>query len=79
MATDREDKGFNWKMWRMLERFSLYFESGTTKPYPKTSAALGVLRQALDDEMRTRRNRASPTYPDARPSKKRPLCGAGLA
>ena len=68
MATHREVKGFNWKMRRQVERVALYFEGGTAKPYPKTSATLGVLRQALDDEMRTRRNRANPTYPDARAS-----------
>ena len=51
MATNREDKGLRWKMRRHVERVALYFEGGTTKPYPKTSAALGVLRQALDDEM----------------------------
>ena len=70
MATNREVTGFNWQMRRKVERVASYFEAATTKPYPKTSAALGVLRQALDDE-RTRRNRANPIYPDARPSKKR--------
>ena len=56
-----EVKGFQWKLRRHLERLDDYFEAGTTIQYPKTSDAILRLRETVDAEMRTRRNRANPS------------------
>ena len=66
-----EVKGFHWKMRRMMDRLAAYFEEGTRKQYPKTSDAISRLCGAVEAEMKTRRNRVSPTCPN--PNKKRKL------
>ena len=63
-----EVKGFHWKLRRMVDRLAAYFEEGTTKQYPKTSDAISRLCGAVEAEMKTRRNRVSPTCPN--PNKK---------
>ena len=56
-----EVKGFPWKLRRQVDRLAAYFEAGTTIQYPKTSDAILRLRETVDAEMRTRRNRANPS------------------
>ena len=56
-----EVKGFQWKLRRQVGRLAAYFEQGTTRKYPKTSDAILQLRETVDAEMRTRRNRANPS------------------
>ena len=55
-----EVKGFHRKLRRQVDRLAAYFEAGTTIQYPKTSDAILRLRETVDAEMKTRRNRANP-------------------
>jgi hypothetical protein len=67
-----ELKGFRRTLGRQVTRLAAYFDEGTTKKYPKTSDAIGRLREAVAAEI-NQRNRASPTHPEkpTRPNKKR--------
>ena len=56
-----EVKGVQWKLRRQVDRLAAYFEAGTTIPYPKTSDAIARLRETVDAEPKTRRNRAKPS------------------
>ena len=71
MANDpsSDAKGFQWKLRRMLDRLADYFEEGKRKEYPKTSDAISRLCGAVAAEMKTRRNRVNPAYPN--PDKQR--------
>ena len=55
-----EVKGFQWKLRRMVDRLAAFFESGTTLPYTGTSDAIAQLRETVDAELKTRRNRCKP-------------------
>ena len=57
-----EVRGFEWKMRRLFENIQELFDRGTTKSYPQTADALGRLRQAIDSELKTKRNRFQPQY-----------------
>ena len=63
-----EATGFQWKLRRHVERLAGYFEAGTTIQYPKTSAAILSLCEALDSELRTRRRRLSAESRRAKPA-----------
>lgn len=69
-----EVKGFHRKLRRMVDRLTPYFEEGTRKQYPEKSDAISRLGETVDAEMKTRRNRVSPTCPN--PSKQRKLTTA---
>ena len=53
----RECRGFQWKLRRSVDRVVAYVEHRTTRPYPKTDAALKSLLAALSVEMPLGRKR----------------------
>ena len=53
----RECQGFQWKLRRSVDRVVAYVEHRTTRPYPKTNAALKSLLAALSVEMPLGRKR----------------------
>ena len=61
-----EWKGFQWKLRRIFDNLADFFDRGTTKPYPETADALRRLRQAMEAELTTVRNRRTPTYPHSK-------------
>ena len=58
---ESEVKGFHWKLRRMVDNLTGFFEGGTKKSHPETADVLRCLKQAVEKEMATKRNRLAPT------------------
>ena len=52
-----DSAGFQWKLRRSVDRVVAFVAHRTTRPYPKTNAALNSLLRALSDEMPLRSKR----------------------